>query len=116
MKAKIFNRETALGRSTSHKLMYHLERGSNGNMNEFKVENQRHPEMKLRADWPFKGWAEGRTEPKGDFPKIFLKKEKQSKKENILSRKEEGNCQRLSIFYKPDTVLGWLFIYRWRLQ
>lgn len=53
-----------------------------------------------------------RAEPKGDFPKIFLKKEKQSKKENILSRKEEGNCLRLSIFHKPDTVLGSSFTAR----
>lgn len=33
-----------------------------------------------------------RAEPKGDFPQIFLKKEKQSKKENILSRKEKGTA------------------------
>lgn len=30
-------------------------------MNEYKVENYRHPELKLRADSQFKRWEEGQT-------------------------------------------------------
>lgn len=50
--------------------MYHLERSSNGKMKEFKVENQRYPEIKLRADQRFKGWEKGQS-PKEISPKFF---------------------------------------------
>lgn len=58
-------------------------------MNEYKVENYRHPELKLRADSQFKGREEGQRVQRR-LSKTFQKKEKKPTKENNLSRKEEG--------------------------
>lgn len=57
-------------------------------MNGFKVENHRHPELKLRADSQLTGWEEDRVQRR--LPRTSQKKEKQPKEENNLRRRKDG--------------------------